>query len=116
MRWDVDKALRALEDSIIPGTGFQRVTMSGLEMLEEHLGKELRDEDRKRGYAHLWCLGLGCQTQRKLFVYGYTVRTAYLRARKIVRKLPQEDLTLFGLVRPRKRKKAPSLQRRRSAT
>lgn len=115
MKWNIDKALTALESSNLPGTSVQRVTVSGVELLEQHLGKELRDEDRQRGYAHLWCLGLGRESHRKLFIYGYEIRTAYLRARRVMRRLPKEDLEFFGLARPRKRKKAPSLKPKRRA-
>lgn len=116
MKWDIDKAIAALEDSTIAGTLMGRVTISGVELLEQHLGKTLRKEDRERGYAKVWCLTLGKENERKLFIYGYNLHTACLKARRIVRELSQEDLDFFGLKTPRRRKRAATRARRRPAS
>jgi hypothetical protein len=113
VRWDIDKAIAVLEESTIAGTLMERVTISGVELLEQHLGKTLRKEDRARGYAHVWSLGLGRENQRKLFIYAYRLHTACLKARRIVRELSQEDLEFFGLKPPRRRKRDSTIRVRR---
>lgn len=111
MRWDIDKAIEALEESGISGTLMQRVTVSGAELLEQHLGKALRDEDRARGYARVWCLGLGKENERKLFIYGYRLHTAFLKARQVVRRLSKEELEFYGLAQPQRRGKVQPRKR-----
>lgn len=109
MKWDIDKALIALEASGIAGTTLTRVMVSGEDMMKEKIGR-ITDEERAQGYAKVWCLALGKLDERKLFVYDHTIHSAYLKARKVVRMLSDEDLKFLGLRRPKK----PGARARRS--
>jgi hypothetical protein len=100
MKWDIDKALKALEDSDVCGTAITRVVLSSVELLEHKLGR-LTAEERSNGYAPLWCLGLGRSDQRKVFIYGRTIRAAHLRARKVVKAMTPEERAFFGVKVPR---------------
>lgn len=106
MKWDIDKALEALEDSGIAGTTFTRAMVETEALIQEKLG-HVTAAERAKGYAKVWCLGLGKMNERKLFIYGRTIRSACLRARIIVRQLTPEELRFFGLRAPKKRRKSP---------
>ena len=99
MKWDIDKALRALEDSQIPGTTVSRVFLYGTETMER-AGLVPTAEELTKDSIFAWCLALGKIQERKLFVYGRTIRSAYLKARKIIKSLSAEDLAFFGLKAP----------------
>lgn len=104
MKWDIDRALEALEDSGIAGTTFTRVMVETEALIQEKLG-HITDEERAKGYAKVWCLGLGKMNERKLFIYGRTIHSTYLRARIIIKRLTVEELRFFGLRAPKKRPK-----------
>lgn len=100
-KWDIDKALLAVEASLIPGTSISRVTLSGVELMERELGK-LRDEERQKGYVAVWSLGLGRLHEPKRFIYGRTIREAYLRARRVLKKMGPEEKVFLGVQVPKK--------------
>lgn len=102
MKWDIDKALRALEDSTVPGTSVGRVVLSGVELMEREVGR-LTAEEREKGYVLVWCLGLGKTYERKVFVYGRTIRAAHLRARKVVKTMTPDEREFYGVKGPKAR-------------
>lgn len=101
MNWDIDKGLTSLEASIIPGTIIQRVAMD-LSSMEREKIKPTADEIAKGGCV-AWCLALGKISQRKVFFYGRTIHTAYIKARKEVKNAKDlESLAFFGLKKPKR--------------
>jgi hypothetical protein len=111
-KWDIDKALRALEASMIPGTSIIRVTLGGAELMQRELG-ELTDEERQNDFANVWSLGLGRLNERHRFIYARTIREAYLRARRILKEMSPEEKAFFGVQAPKK--PGPKAVRRRAS-
>lgn len=107
MKWDIDRALTALEDTGAAGTSISRVDIMGADEMERLLGNVTDTERAKEGIL-VWCIALGALRGPKLFIYGRTIRAAYLRARKVIRRLSPEDLMVYRLRVPTKkpRKKA----------
>lgn len=90
MKWDIDKALAALEDSGIAGTTITRVMIETPELIEEKLGN-VTEAERTAGYAKAVCLALGKMSERKIFIHGRTIHSAYRRARLVVRRRSPGD-------------------------
>ncbi len=101
MKWDIDKALTLLEDSTIPATGVTRVMLGDIASIERE-GLTPTPEERAKQCAIVWCLAFGRLNDPKLFVYGRSVRSAYLKARKIIKGLSPEILTYYGIKAPKK--------------
>lgn len=113
MNWDIDKALALLENSSIPATGVARALLGDIPSIERE-GLVPTAEERLKGCAIVWCLALGRLNEPKLFVYGRSIRTAYLKARKIVRRLPPDLLAYYGLKSPKKRTNSYASARKNS--
>lgn len=111
MKWDIDKALRALEHLETSGTSLDRI----LVRLDDTEGiKRLGLVTKKTsGYSTVWALGLGKLSQRKLFFHGWTIREAYLKARKAVKKMPSDDLVWYGIPTLKKRSNSYASARRK---
>lgn len=101
MRWNIDRDLKALEASPISETLINRVTLIGRELLVQQLGKSATKAELEQGYARVWCLALGKVNERKLLIYAPTIRETYLKARRVLRRLSQEELDFYGLRAPR---------------
>jgi hypothetical protein len=104
MKWDIDKAVAAFEDSEMSGTSFTRVEMSGVEFMEQHLGK-LTAAEREKGSALVWCMGLGRILRPKRFFYARSLHQLHLKVRRAIRTLSPEELDDYGLKAPKRRKK-----------
>jgi len=100
MKWDIDKALTALEDSQIPGTTISRVFLYGVEIMDR-AGIVPTAEELAKDSIQAWCLALGRIQEHKLFIHGRTLRAAYLKARKVIKKLSSEELVHYGLKKPK---------------
>lgn len=103
MKWDIDKALSLLEIPGTAGTCIDRVLV-GLRDTGtiERLG--LTSRKTSEGHAMVWALGLGKLANRKVWFYGWTIREAYLKAKKAVKKMSTEDLCWYGIQPPRSKK------------
>lgn len=100
MRWNIDKSLALLEvGQSVPGTILQRTIMDTSLMAQE--GLKPKPEHVERGHGVVWSLGVGLAYERKLFFHGYTIREAYLRARKGL-----------GLTKKGNKKRCPSRRER----
>ena len=99
MKWDIDKALRALECDV-PGTSISRV-MADVPFMELH-GFKVTDQERARGGSLIWGIALGRLMEPKSFFYGRGIREAYLRARKFIRSLNDQQRKELGVRLPRK--------------
>lgn len=58
MKWDIDRALAALENSGAAGTTLSRVDLMGADVMERALGK-ITDDERAREGILVWCIALG---------------------------------------------------------
>lgn len=115
MKWDIDKALRSLEDSPTPGTSYTRVDLT-LELLKAN-GIKPTAEQLERNGGYVWCLALGHIHGPKLLTYGVNTRECYLRARRKIKALPQPERTLYGVKYPQKSasyEKARGLRKKKS--
>jgi len=102
MKWDIDKALKALEDgSRISGTTVSRIQISG----EDHalkFGIRFTAAERERGCAFVWCLALGIIQLPKLFFYDREIHGAYIKAKKAIKNLSDDELLYYALRKPRR--------------
>lgn len=115
MKWDIDKAIRALENSGISGTGVNRVFCSDRHTMER-LGVRPRKGEEQ---ALLWCIGFGKIPSSKAEFHDHTIRGAYLRARKAIRKFSKLELEHYGIRVPQRSKgylEARKLRRRKKKT
>ena len=103
MKWDIDRALASLVGSPESDTTINRVSLYGVELMDQHLGsKTLTAAERERGHITVWCIGLGKLHQRKLLLYARSLHELYLKARRTVRKLSSEELDELGLKMPKR--------------
>lgn len=109
MKWDIDKALKGLESSGTQGTLFERILINPedqgvLSNLGLKLTPALKAKMKSESLQLLpaWALGVGKSAQRKLFFHAWTLREAYLKARRGVKKMTPSDLAWYGLTVPKK--------------
>jgi hypothetical protein len=102
MKWDIDKALRQLEDPRASGTAIDRILVDAT---NPQLLADLRLTTPKTSEtaAVAWAVGIGKSAQRKLFFYGWTIREAYLKARREVKKMTLSAREGYGIPTPKKR-------------
>lgn len=111
MKWDIDKALRSLEDPHSAGTSVDRtlIDVSHTQLLAD---LRLKAPKGAEGSMLVWTLGIGKLAQRKLFIHGWSIREAYLKARRIVNKMTVSDRTWYGIPTPKKRNSYASARRK----
>lgn len=102
MKWDIDKALERLraDDVQVPNTTLHSILVDGGRLqgsLSNHGLKPRKDKFIVR------CLGFGRMGGPMLHFYGWTIREAYLNARKALRNLPANELAHYGIRTPKKR-------------
>lgn len=100
MKWDIDKAIRALENADAPDTSVNYV-YTDIAFAESH-GVKPTAEQRQRNGARLCCLAMGRTHASKIFAYGQTFREAYLKMRAAIKKMNRQDLDYFGVQIPQK--------------
>ena len=105
MKWDIDKALLALEASGSPGSVLERVLVNPedtplLTSLKLKVPPKVKNQNLQ--LVPVWCLGLGKSAQRKIFFHAWTIREAYLRARRGLKAMTKGDLEWYGVAVPRK--------------
>jgi len=111
MKWDIDKALTKLEDPATTGTSLDRIL---LRLDDTEAMKRLGLKPKKtEGYAVAWAIGIGKQAQRKLFFHGFTIREAYLKARRFVKTMGPEDRAWYGIPAFKKRSNSFATARRK---
>jgi hypothetical protein len=93
MKWDIDTELLKLEPETIAGTQIVRVYMDVSIMLKE--GLRPTPAQKERGAGLVWSIALGQIRMPKAFFYGQTIRQAFLRACKAMRK-PRALLSPWG--------------------
>jgi len=113
MKWDIDKALRNIEATDIPGTDIQRLLLD-ITLFETYGVKPTPEQVQRKG-GYVWCLAIGKQLQRKLFFYGNEIHEAYLKARRQVKKLTPEECMFYGVKVPKKRNTYASAKRKKGA-
>jgi hypothetical protein len=109
MKWDIDKAIRALETSNGPGTVLERVVINPqdvglLAILDLKLTPKqwAKAEKENLQTAVVWAFGIGRLAQRKLFFHAWTIREAYLKARRKLKTMSKGDLEWYGVQLPKK--------------
>lgn len=101
MKWDIDKALKALElEYIVPGTSFSRVLLD-VGLMEREGMKPTAKEKEDRS-IRAWCFGIGRLLEAKEFFYGRTIREAYLKARRFLKKLNSQQREVLGVQLPKR--------------
>lgn len=100
MKWDIDKALKALEGEGVPGTIFSRTLLYDADTIRRANIKG-SEEEVKHGVV-VWTLGIGRAQTPKFFVYGRTIRTAYLQARRIIKGMSPQAREAYGIKAPKK--------------
>lgn len=101
MKWDIDKALKALElDYIVPGTSFNRVLLD-VSLMEEK-GLKPTAQEKGRECIRVWSMGIGRLLEAKEFFYARTIREAYLKARRFLKKLNPQELEVLGVQLPKR--------------
>lgn len=111
MKWDIDKVLAQLEHATNPGTIVERimVLVDNKQVLSD-LGLKRPKTDKKVVFA--WCLSLGMLQCRKHMVYGWTIREAFLKARRDVKLMTPEVRKFFDIPAPKKRSNSYASARR----
>ena len=107
MRWDIDKKL---SDLLASGAADPSITIANLDRAQwQSQGLSLpKRVDVGQSWIKVWCIALGYSNQDKLVTYGFTIREAYLKARKAIKSLTPEELQAYGLKGPKKKfKKSP---------
>lgn len=101
MKWDIDKALKALEGEGFPGTVICRVLLSGGDIIQRSNIPKPTEKELEFG-VKAWSLGLGRAQSPKFFVFGRSIRSAYLQARKIIKKMNPKAREAYGIKAPKK--------------
>ncbi len=109
MKWNIDKAIEALEGTPAPGSVIERVLVNPddaelLGNLKLKLTPAIRSRVNNENLqlVPVWCFGVGKLAQRKLFFHGWTIREAYLLARRSLKEMSKSDLEWYGVAVPRK--------------
>ncbi len=120
MKWDIDKAILALEAAGGPGTVLERILINPEdEAVQKTLGLKLSVADRAKAkkmgqqLVAAWAMGVGKSATRKLFFYAWTIREAYLMARRGLKKLSPSDLAWYGVAIPKKRNSFAAAKRKK---
>jgi hypothetical protein len=95
MQWDIDKAL---VDLTAPGFLLEKsITMAVLtqDVWKQYGIKPNVDPTKREVMA--WCLALGRYNGPKLITYALTIREAYLKMRRVIKDLDQEETFLYGV-------------------
>ncbi len=128
MKWDIDAALKQLSDGakstplltlalvtneFLAAQGLRvprskrgvvclcnPKTASDAIRLALNLSCPVHGKDREE--HHVWCIALGRVYQAKVFVYGFSIREAYLRARRMVKAMSKAEQAELGLRAPKK--------------
>ena len=105
MKWDIDKALLALEPESCQGTALQRAVVD-VKLLTtapeayrlRYGGGKIRPtaEELERGRVLLWCLSIGLSYAPKAMFYARTIRGAYLQAVRAVKESKLDSATPWG--------------------
>lgn len=110
MKWDIDKALAMLaaDNLNIPNATLHTILVDG-----GRLSGDLKGLKPHKDKSLVKCLGLGRLGGPMVHFYGWTVREAYLLARKGLHSMSAEELNHYGLKSPKKRKNSYAAARRK---
>jgi len=78
--WDIDEAVRELEERGSTGTSITRILMD-LQLIQKE-GLVPTPHQLERGHGLVWGFAVGGISLPKLFAYGQTIHEAYLNAMK----------------------------------
>jgi hypothetical protein len=118
MKWDIDKALDALENTGAPGTVIERIQVDPedevvLKQIALKVTPGVRRKYESQRYFPVRVVGIGKLQERKLWFHGWTIREAYLRARRAIMKMSASDLAWYGVVPKKKRNSFTTARRKR---
>lgn len=115
MKWDIDKALSALESGG-SGTIIETLQVDLTDTLVlKQLGLKPTPYIRRtyERFAPVRVLGVGKLQARKLFFHGWTIREAFLKARRTLQQLSKSELDWYGVVIVKKRNSFASARRKK---
>jgi hypothetical protein len=85
MNWDIDREMESLEAVFVekgraPGTNLMRIHVDIPTLEAEGWGPTL--EEREKGSALLWVLGVGASQKQRIFFRGRTIAEAVRKAKE----------------------------------
>lgn len=119
MKWDIDKAISAMEATGGPGSVIERILVNPenqgvLANLGLKVSPALKAKAKEQNLqlVPVWAFGIGKSAQRKLFFHAWTIREAYLKARRALKTMSKSDMEWYGVARPRKSNSYMSAKRK----